>query len=210
MWWAPSTGACAQDPAMLGVAGHQDNPIDGHTGAMRVVGLLRGVNLGPSRKLKMADLRAAVESLGHTDVETYLQSGNVVFTPQGRATGPRRRRSRRRCATPSASTSTCSSGPAREMAADRGGQPVRRRRPDEGGRDVPRRAGGAPARTSTWSVRPGGPDRPRHRGLPAPPGRSGPLEADRRPGQDRRPATPGDDPQLAHRRGPGRDDAPTS
>jgi uncharacterized protein (DUF1697 family) len=48
---------------------------------MRVVGLLRGVNLGPSRKLKMADLRAAVESLGHADVATYLQSGNVVFTP---------------------------------------------------------------------------------------------------------------------------------
>jgi uncharacterized protein (DUF1697 family) len=50
---------------------------------MRVVGLLRGVNLGPSRRLKMADLRAVVESLGHTDVETYLQSGNVVFTPAG-------------------------------------------------------------------------------------------------------------------------------
>ncbi len=50
---------------------------------MRVVGLLRGVNLGPSRRLKMADLRAVVESLGHTDVETYLQSGNVVFTPGG-------------------------------------------------------------------------------------------------------------------------------
>lgn len=48
---------------------------------MRVVGLLRGVNLGPSRRLKMADLRAVVESLGHSDVETYLQSGNVVFTP---------------------------------------------------------------------------------------------------------------------------------
>jgi len=48
---------------------------------MRVVGLLRGVNLGPSRRLRMADLRAAVESLGHTDVATYLQSGNVVFTP---------------------------------------------------------------------------------------------------------------------------------
>jgi uncharacterized protein (DUF1697 family) len=52
---------------------------------MRVVGLLRGVNLGPNRRLKMADLRAAVESLGHTDVETYLQSGNVVFTPAGRS-----------------------------------------------------------------------------------------------------------------------------
>lgn len=53
---------------------------------MRVVALLRGVNLG-RRQLQMAELRAAVESLGHADVETYLQSGNVVFTPTGRA-GP--------------------------------------------------------------------------------------------------------------------------
>lgn len=28
----------------------------------------------------MADLRRIVESLGHTDVATYIQSGNVVFT----------------------------------------------------------------------------------------------------------------------------------
>src|SRR5262245_33193432 len=49
---------------------------------MRVAVLLRGVNLG-KRQVKMADLRAAVESVGHTDVETYLQSGNVVFTPAG-------------------------------------------------------------------------------------------------------------------------------
>lgn len=46
---------------------------------MRVVGLLRGINVGGRNRLKMADLRAAVESLGHTEVETYLQSGNVVF-----------------------------------------------------------------------------------------------------------------------------------
>ena len=52
---------------------------------MRVVALLRGINLGPSRRIAMGDLRAIVESLGHTDVETYLQSGNVVFTPRGRA-----------------------------------------------------------------------------------------------------------------------------
>lgn len=32
----------------------------------------------------MAELRAIVESLGHTDVETYLQSGNVVFAAHGR------------------------------------------------------------------------------------------------------------------------------
>ena len=47
---------------------------------MRVVALLRGINLG-SRRLSMPMLREIVESLGHTDVETYVQSGNVVFTP---------------------------------------------------------------------------------------------------------------------------------
>jgi uncharacterized protein (DUF1697 family) len=52
---------------------------------MRVVALLRGINLGASKRIAMADLRAVVESLGHTDVATYLQSGNVVFTPKARA-----------------------------------------------------------------------------------------------------------------------------
>ena len=90
---------------MLGVGGDTGTTRSQarHTGAMRVVGLLRGVNLGPSRRLKMADLRAAVESLGHTDVETYLQSGNVVFTPHGRRDrGPRRRdhRGAARCRRP--------------------------------------------------------------------------------------------------------------
>jgi len=51
---------------------------------MRVVALLRGVNLGPHKRIAMADLRSIVESLGHTDVETYLQSGNVVFTQKRR------------------------------------------------------------------------------------------------------------------------------
>lgn len=55
-----------------------------HTERVRVAALLRGVNLG-KRQLKMADLRAVVEALGHTDVSTYLQSGNVVFTPAGRS-----------------------------------------------------------------------------------------------------------------------------
>jgi uncharacterized protein (DUF1697 family) len=48
---------------------------------MRVAAVLRGVNLGSSRRLSMKTLRSVVESLGHTDVATYLQSGNVVFTP---------------------------------------------------------------------------------------------------------------------------------
>ena len=51
---------------------------------MRVVALLRGINIGPSKRIAMADLRAIVESLGHSDVETYLQSGNVVFAPKRR------------------------------------------------------------------------------------------------------------------------------
>jgi uncharacterized protein (DUF1697 family) len=48
---------------------------------MRVAALLRGVNIGSHKRIGMAALRATVESLGHRDVETYLQSGNVVFTP---------------------------------------------------------------------------------------------------------------------------------
>ena len=52
---------------------------------MRVVALLRGINIGPNKRIAMPALRSIVESLGHRDVETYLQSGNVVFTPKGRA-----------------------------------------------------------------------------------------------------------------------------
>ena len=49
---------------------------------MRVVALLRGINLGASRRISMGELRKIVEAEGHADVETYLQSGNVVFTPK--------------------------------------------------------------------------------------------------------------------------------
>ncbi|WP_405662464.1 DUF1697 domain-containing protein [Streptomyces sp. RK9] len=42
--------------------------------------LLRGINVGGSRKVPMARLRALLEGLGHTGVGTYLQSGNAVFT----------------------------------------------------------------------------------------------------------------------------------
>ncbi|MFI5834983.1 DUF1697 domain-containing protein [Micromonospora sp. NPDC051300] len=45
----------------------------------RYAALLRGVNVGTTR-LAMADLRRVVTDLGHDDVRTYLQSGNVVFS----------------------------------------------------------------------------------------------------------------------------------
>lgn len=46
----------------------------------RYVALLRGINLGGRNKVAMTDLRQVVASLGHTEVATYLQSGNVIFT----------------------------------------------------------------------------------------------------------------------------------
>jgi uncharacterized protein (DUF1697 family) len=44
------------------------------------VALLRGINVGGRNKVPMADLREVVASLGHTEVTTYIQSGNVMFT----------------------------------------------------------------------------------------------------------------------------------
>jgi uncharacterized protein (DUF1697 family) len=45
------------------------------------VALLRGVNNLGGKKVAMADLQEVASSLGHTDVMTYIQSGNVLFTP---------------------------------------------------------------------------------------------------------------------------------
>lgn len=41
---------------------------------------LRGINLGPTNKVAMPKLREIAESLGWTDVATYINSGNLVFT----------------------------------------------------------------------------------------------------------------------------------
>lgn len=46
----------------------------------RYVALLRGINVGGHKKVAMGDLREALGALGYEDVETYLQSGNAVFT----------------------------------------------------------------------------------------------------------------------------------
>lgn len=44
------------------------------------IALLRGINVGGHRKIKMADLRALLEELNFSNVQTYIQSGNVVFS----------------------------------------------------------------------------------------------------------------------------------
>lgn len=43
------------------------------------IALLRAINVGGHRKIKMADLRNMFESMGFEEVKTYIQSGNVVF-----------------------------------------------------------------------------------------------------------------------------------
>jgi len=43
------------------------------------ISLLRGINVGGNKKIRMAELKALYESLGFSSVTTYVQSGNVVF-----------------------------------------------------------------------------------------------------------------------------------
>jgi uncharacterized protein (DUF1697 family) len=44
------------------------------------ISLLRGINIGGHKMIKMTDLKALYESLGLVQVVSYIQSGNVLFT----------------------------------------------------------------------------------------------------------------------------------
>lgn len=43
------------------------------------IALIRGINVGGHKQVKMADVKTMCEKLGLSDVRTHLQSGNVVF-----------------------------------------------------------------------------------------------------------------------------------
>lgn len=45
----------------------------------RYIALLRGINVGRAKRVAMADLRTLVADLGHKDVRSLLNSGNIVF-----------------------------------------------------------------------------------------------------------------------------------
>lgn len=47
---------------------------------MRAVALLRSLNVGAHNRITMKDLAQVFVDVGCTDVATYIQSGNVVFT----------------------------------------------------------------------------------------------------------------------------------
>ncbi|MFT5232391.1 MAG: hypothetical protein ACI9UK_001037 [Candidatus Krumholzibacteriia bacterium] len=46
---------------------------------MRLISLLRGINVGGHKKIKMVDLKARYEEWGFAETKTYIQSGNVLF-----------------------------------------------------------------------------------------------------------------------------------
>ena len=46
---------------------------------MKYIALLRGINVGGNNKVPMADLRECLESVGLQNVQTYINSGNVLF-----------------------------------------------------------------------------------------------------------------------------------
>jgi uncharacterized protein (DUF1697 family) len=54
-------------------------------GVPTYVAFLRAINLGPARKFPKAAMVEAVESCGFTDVETYINTGNVRFTSELRS-----------------------------------------------------------------------------------------------------------------------------
>jgi len=57
----------------------------------RHVVLLRGINIGPRNRIAMPALREALADVGFEDVQTYVQSGNVVLTSSAKPETVRRK-----------------------------------------------------------------------------------------------------------------------
>lgn len=46
---------------------------------MKYIALLRGINVGGKNKVAMADLKRCFEDVGFRNIQTYINSGNVIF-----------------------------------------------------------------------------------------------------------------------------------
>ena len=46
----------------------------------RYIAFLRGVNISGKNKVPMAELKNGFEEIGFSEVRTYLNSGNVIFS----------------------------------------------------------------------------------------------------------------------------------
>lgn len=83
---------CAVEPQAAASQGcaHPVGPLRAQRvhGAVRThVALLRGINVLGRNKVSMAELRQVVADMGHEEVATYIQSGNVVFAASRPVTG---------------------------------------------------------------------------------------------------------------------------
>ncbi len=54
---------------------------------MIYIALLRGINVSGQKKILMSDLKIMFENLGFSNVKTYIQSGNVIFSSEETNTG---------------------------------------------------------------------------------------------------------------------------
>ncbi|WP_340152841.1 DUF1697 domain-containing protein [uncultured Marivirga sp.] len=43
------------------------------------IAILRGINVGGKKKILMADLKILMQNLGYQNIQTYIQSGNIIF-----------------------------------------------------------------------------------------------------------------------------------
>ena len=46
----------------------------------KYIALLRGINVSGQKKIKMTELKSLLEKLDFQNVETYIQSGNIIFS----------------------------------------------------------------------------------------------------------------------------------
>jgi uncharacterized protein (DUF1697 family) len=46
---------------------------------MKMVALLRGINVGGNRKVPMVELQSVAAKAGFTEIATYINSGNLIF-----------------------------------------------------------------------------------------------------------------------------------
>ncbi len=46
----------------------------------KYITLLRGINVAGKNKIKMAELIIHLQTLGHQNLQTYIQSGNIIFS----------------------------------------------------------------------------------------------------------------------------------
>lgn len=49
---------------------------------MVYIAILRGINVGQKNRIKMTDLRQSLKELGLAQIQTYIQSGNLVFVTE--------------------------------------------------------------------------------------------------------------------------------